>query len=122
MIKKKIEEKAELYLERTIELLGESKYYKHTPFLSIEYSPDSYRADNQWKGEFVSEDNEIIIYTKNIKSNEDLVRTVVHEYAHYLQSPAWMKRYYDIGYNYKTHPYEVEAYLIEEQNWKKICK
>jgi len=122
MIREKIETQAHKFLEKTIELLGESKYYNHTPFLSVEYSPESYRADNQWKGEFLSKENEIIIYTKNIKGKEDLARTIVHEYAHYLQSPNWMKRYYDLGHTYKTHPYEIEAYKVEEENWKKICK
>ena len=32
---------------------------------------------------------------------------------HYLQSPSWMKRYYDMGYEYNNHPYELEA--LEEE-------
>jgi hypothetical protein len=122
MNKKEIEKLAELYLTRTINLLGESKYYAHTPYLTIEYSPNSEGVDNDWKGEFVSEDNEIIIYTKNITSKSDLAKTIVHEYAHYLQSPNWMSRYYKLGYNYRTHPYEKQAFLLENLNWFKICK
>jgi hypothetical protein len=33
-----------------------------------------------------------------------------------------MQRYYDMGYEYNNHPYEIEAFSVEEQNWKKICK
>lgn len=122
MNKKEVERFAEMYFEKTIELLGCSKYYKHTPYLVVENSPQSIGIDNEWKGEFVREENEIIIYSKNITDMEDLARTVVHEYAHYLQSANWMQRYYNMGYTYNTHPYEVEAFLVEEQNWRKICK
>lgn len=122
MIRDRIEKQAYQFLEKTIELLGESKYQKHTPYLSIEYSPESTGYDNLWRGEYDFAENEIIIYTKNIKGKEDLARTIVHEYSHYLQSPAWMQRYYDMGHTYKTHPYEIEAYEVEEQNWKKVCK
>ena len=36
-----------------------------------------------------------------------------------LQSPSWMKRYYDMGHDYNTHPYEVAAYA-EEVNYTKF--
>lgn len=122
MNKKDTERLAQLYLDRTIQLLGESKYYKHTPYLSVEYSPNSEGVDNDWKGEFLREENEIVIYYKNIKGKEDLARTIVHEYAHYLQRGNWMQRYYDMGHTYQTHPYEIQAFTIEEINWKEICK
>jgi len=38
---------------------------------------------------------------------------MVHEYTHYLQDPKWMTRYYNMGYTYKTHPYEIQAFLME---------
>jgi hypothetical protein len=122
MNKKEVEQLAEIYFEKTIKLLGRSKYYKHTPYLAVEYSPQSTGIDNKWKGEFVREENEIIIYSKNITDKEDLARTVVHEYAHYLQRGNWMQRYYDMGYEYNNHPYEIEAFAIEEINWRTICK
>jgi hypothetical protein len=122
MNKKEVERLAEKYLDRTIKLLGESKYHPHTPYLSVEYSPESEGVDNEWKGEFVSEDNEIIIYSKNITSKSDLAKTIVHEYAHYLQSPAWMTRYYTMGHTYRTHPYEKQAFILEDLNWLSVCK
>lgn len=122
MNKKEVERLSKIYFQRTIKLLGESKYYKHTPYLTIEYSPESTGVNNQWKGEFVREENEIIIYSKNITDKEDLARTIVHEYAHYLQRGNWMQRYYDMGYKYNNHPYEIQAFTIEELNWKKVCK
>ena len=62
-------------------------------------------------------DNIIVIYWPNMKSRKHIIETLVHEYQHYLQSPSWMKRYYDMGYRYDNHPYEVAAYA-EESNWK----
>ena len=50
-----------------------------------------------------------------MNSIEDLVRTLIHEYQHYLQSPAWMTRYYNMGCDYHTHPYEVIAYAKENE-------
>ena len=75
-----------------------------------------------YEGEFVSEDNEIIIYSKNITSKSDLAKTIVHEYAHYLQSPVWMTRYYTMGHTYRTHPYEKQAFLLEDLNWLEVCR
>ena len=122
MNKKEVERLAELYFEKTVDLLGESKYHKHTPYLVIENTPESEGIDNEWHGEYVPEDNEIIIYAKNITSKSDLAKTIVHEYAHYLQDPKWMTRYYTMGYKYNTHPYEKEAFMMEELNWYKVCK
>lgn len=62
-------------------------------------------------------DNSIVIYWPNMKSRKHIIETLVHEYQHYLQSPSWMKRYYNMGYRYDNHPYEVAAYA-EEENWK----
>ena len=122
MNKKEVERLAEEYFNRTVDLLGESKYHNFTPYLVVEFSPQSEGIDDEWHGEYVSEENEIIIYSRNITSKSDLAKTIVHEYAHYLQNPKWMTRYYTLGHSYKTHPYEREAFKIEELNWYKICK
>ena len=122
MNKKEVERLAELYFNNTISLLGESKYHSHTPYLVVEFSPQSEGIDDEWHGEYVPEENEIIIYSRNITSKSDLAKTIVHEYAHYLQDPKWMTRYYTMGYKYNTHPYEREAFIVEELNWYKICK
>ncbi len=122
MNKKEVERLAELYFDRTVELLGESKYHTHTPYLVIETTPESEGIDNEWHGEYDPEENEIIIYSKNITSKSDLAKTIVHEYTHYLQDPKWMTRYYNMGYKYKNHPYEKQAFIMEDLNWYKICK
>ena len=49
------------------------------------------------------------------------IQCLLHEYRHYLQSATWFKRYYQMGYNYSNHPYELAA-TIEESNWKTYAK
>ena len=62
MNKKEVERLAELYFEKTVDLLGESKYHKHTPYLVVEYSPNSEGIDNDWHGEYDDEENELAFY------------------------------------------------------------
>lgn len=121
MNKKEIERLALSYLDRTIDLYGESKYYKHTPYLALESSPMADEYDPELKGEFIQDENEIVVYYRNIKSKEDLARTIIHEYVHYLQSPTWLARYNNDCY-YDENPYEKQAFLAEELNWEAICK
>ena len=51
-----------------------------------------------------------------MQNRRDVIETLVHEYQHHLQSPIWMKRYYDMGHTYDTHPYEVQA-TAKEKEW-----
>lgn len=102
------------YFSKIILHYGESKYQTETPWLVIEDSPYSDADDLDLMGEYCSMHNELVVYWKNIKSHEDLVKTLIHEYQHYLQSPSWMTRYYKMGYGYGNHPYEVIAYEREK--------
>jgi hypothetical protein len=115
--KDKILMDAEAIFNDVVKYYGYSKYQNTTPFIEIEDSPYSDADDPNLIGEYCNLNNSLIVYWKNIKSKEQLIRTIVHEYTHYLQSPSWMTRYYNMGYNYSDHPYEVEAYN-EEENWK----
>ena len=121
MNKKEIERLAVEYLHKCIDLYGESKYYKHTPYLSLESSPLSDDYEPGLKGEFVQDENEIIVYFRNMKSKEDLARTIIHEYIHYLQSPSWLTRYNN-ECMYDENPYEIQAFNAEDLNWETICK
>jgi len=113
---KKIIEYVEKYIGQVESHYGPSKHQTTFPhiFLSKDIIDDI-------KGEYCYMINEITIYYKNIASLEELIRTVIHEYQHYLQSPSWMTRYYKMGYDYSNHPYEVAAYN-EEENWQTIWK
>lgn len=103
---------------------GWSKFKDEPPY--IIYDEDIYerlsgekgmRGEDNPDAEYCWDDNEIIIYYPNMKSRKHIVQTLIHEWQHYLQSQSWYTRYYDMGYNYNDHPYEVQA-LEEEKNYK----
>jgi len=109
----------DLYLDKIVEHYRYSRFQKSTPYLLVEDSPYSEGTDKDLIAEFCSISNEITLYWKNIKDEESLIRSLVHEYQHYLQSPSWMQRYYKQGYSYTDHPYEIQAYR-EEEDWNKF--
>ena len=114
--KKQIVEYVEKYIVEVENHYGLSKHQQTSPYVYL--SKDTI---DDIKGEYCYLFNEITIYYNNIGSLEELIRTVIHEYQHYLQSPSWMTRYYKMGYDYSNHPYEVAAYK-EEENWETIWK
>ena len=62
--------------------------------------------------------NKIYLYTDNLKSEEDIIRSLIHECVHSTQSYEIYEEYYKCKLDYETHPYEIEA-EYEEENWKK---
>lgn len=118
MKRTEIQSITEKVYEKVVNHYGESKHHNHFPYIAIEDTPYSDEdVPKDLYGEYCSMLNEVTLYWKNIPSLEVLIRTLVHEYQHYLQSPSWMKRYYNMGYGYSDHPYEVAAFN-EEENWK----
>ena len=66
------------------------------------------------QGEFLDESDEIIVNMAQCETIRDAIETMVHEYQHYLQGGSggacdWHDRYFDMGYNYEDHPYELQA-------------
>ena len=108
-------------LPKLAEWYGYSKFHDTLPYLLIEDSPYSDVDDPDCFGEYDKDENELIIYWKNIKGIDTLYMTMIHEYQHYLQSPAWFTRYYNMGYDYNTHPYEVQARKAE-LNWYRFTR
>jgi|TARA_R110000823_G_C15927503_1_gene499206 hypothetical protein len=104
---------------------GYSKHHECTPFVELHHNIYARitGVDHFTEGEcdpdaeFDRQDNTIVIYWPKAKDKKWIIQTLIHEYQHYLQSPAWMKRYYSMGYEYDTHPYEVAA-TKAESNWK----
>lgn len=119
MNKQEVQSLSELYFDKVSESYGISKHHVTYPYLCVEDRKYSDREDKELKGEYCTIHNEIVIYWKNIEDEESLIRTLIHEYQHYLQSPSWFTRYYKQGYSYNDHPYEVQA-LQEEENWEKF--
>ena len=72
---------------------------------------DSY-AEYDWSN------NTIYIYTDHLNSEEDIIRSLIHECVHSAQSHEIYEEYYKCDLDYKTHPYEIEA-EHEEEEWLK---
>ena len=62
--------------------------------------------------------NTIYIYTDHLNSEEDIIRSLIHECVHSTQSYEIYEAYYKCKLDYETHPYEIEA-EYEEEKWKK---
>ena len=59
----------------------------------------------------------IYVYTSQMFTEEDIIRSLIHESVHANQAKMLFDRYYEDGYTYDTHPYEIEAREAEE-NWR----
>jgi len=64
----------------------------------------------------------IYLYLPNIPNEEELLRSIIHEYTHYLQDITPLKtRVASQQYTYKTNPYEIEAHA-NEKRWKEFLQ
>ena len=59
----------------------------------------------------------IYLYTSRMFTEEDIIRSLIHECVHSTQNKQLFDCYYDEGKTYDTHPYEIEARNAEEE-WK----
>ena len=73
-------------------------------------------------GEYDDDTHTITIFYNNCHNVELLIKTVLHEYTHYLQNLRWYNNVLSkVGYD--NHPQEKEALVMEElysQCWKEI--
>ena len=84
--------------------------YKRLSGISAIDEEDSY-AEYDWSN------NTIYIYTDHLNSEEDIIRSLIHECVHSNQSHEIYEAYYECDLDYETHPYEIEA-EHEEEKWK----
>ena len=68
------------------------------------------------KAEYDDETNIIYIYYPNMKNEEDVLRSIIHEYTHYRQDHKLFKQYRAM-YSYDENPIEIEAHKNEE-DWQ----
>ena len=62
------------------------------------------------EAEYDEETNKIYIYYPNMKNEEHVLRSLIHEYTHYLQNLTPLKKAIDVKDNtYDESPYEQEA-------------
>ena len=70
--------------------------------------------------QYDDETNIIYIYYPNIKTEEDVLRSLIHEYTHYKQDHKLFKQYRQM-YSYNENPIEIEAHKNEE-DWQLFIK
>tara|TARA_B100000768_G_C11261749_1_gene369082 strand:- start:1060 stop:1449 length:390 start_codon:yes stop_codon:yes gene_type:complete len=108
---------------------GISKYQKEFPTIELHYNiyarvtgfPEA-EGDCDPDAEYDRHENNIVIYYPKAENKQWILQTLIHEYTHYLQDGEEMQRMYDDeGYEYDTHPFELEA-IAAEKDWKLFLK
>ena len=69
------------------------------------------------KAEWVDEENAIYVYYPNMVNEEDVIRSVLHEFEHTHQDPKEYEAFKAQGYDGLSNPHEVDARRAEEK-WK----
>ena len=67
------------------------------------------------KAQGVDKDNTIYIYYPNMMNEEDVIRSVLHEFEHTHQDAKKNEKYRELGYD--DNPYEIAARKAEKK-WK----
>ena len=67
------------------------------------------------KAQYDEDTNVIYIYYPNMKTEEDVLRSIIHEYTHYKQDHKLFKKYKAM-YGYDEDPTEIEA-KRNEKDW-----
>ena len=88
--------------------------YSDTPGMKGEVSGEA-------KAEFVDEDNAIYVYYPNMANEEDVIRSILHEFEHAHQDPKEYEKYRKQGYDGQSNPLEVAARDAEEK-WKNYLR
>ena len=88
--------------------------YERLSGISAMDEEDSY-AEYDWSN------NTIYIYTDHLNSEEDILRSLIHECVHSTQLKVLFDKYYEVGETYDTHPYEIAARKAEN-SWYKYLK
>ena len=112
---KELEDIGKKVIDWCVDEFGLSKYYEHYPYIEIDMD------EVDLMGEFVGDNNEIIVYPNAMDNMDDFISTVIHEYSHYLQRLSWYTRYINMGYEGVDNPYEMIAETIAINN-RKLCK
>jgi hypothetical protein len=101
-------------LEWCEEEFGASKYNKGV--LTLEFKkPTAYTEG--LLGEYNSIENMIYVNSKDHENLEDLCKTILEEYYHYLESDDEYQKLYE-SYDYEDHPHEVAAKKFSVMNWR----
>jgi len=104
--------------------LGPSDYFDEIPpvelwkdiYARLSGIPGSMGEESESsKAQFDENTNKIFIYYPNMADEEDVIRSLLHEYTHHLQDPEKWEEYRAEGYD--NNPYEIASRKAEE-NWE----
>jgi hypothetical protein len=103
---------------------GLSDFYPEFPEVKLHHNIyaritgiDEMEGDCDPDADFERDSNTIWIYWPKASSPQWIAETILHEYTHYLQDATEMQRMYnEDGYEYNTHPFELEA-IAKEKDW-----
>ena len=102
--------------------LGKSKYVK-TPVVEIHHNIyvrlsgiDGSEGTANPHAEYERSSNKIFLYTPKMDSEEQVIRSLIHEYTHALQDPKSVEKYSKL--KYQDNPNEQESERAEK-DWKK---
>ena len=70
------------------------------------------------KAEWVDKKNAIYVYYPNMTNEEDVLRSILHEFEHTHQDPKEYEKFREAGFDGQTNPLEVKAFAAEEK-WRK---
>jgi hypothetical protein len=87
-----------------------SDIYERLNSISAMEEEESY-AEYSWSK------NKIYLYTNHLDSEEDIIRSLIHECVHSNQCYDIYEAYYECDLDYDAHPYEIEA-EYEEEKWR----
>ena len=73
--------------------------------------------EHEFYAEYSWSHNKIYLYTNHLDSEEDVIRSLIHECVHSNQCYELYEALYECDLDYDTHPYEIEA-EYEEEKWR----
>lgn len=116
---KELKEIGEYCIEVCSEKLPHSNSKKSLPTLSIR---KRHHKTSRTFGWYEHEYNKITIFYYTCGDLRNFVKTIVHEYTHFLQPGG--DKYYKLldKYGYDDHPYEVEAFSNESKYGNRVLK
>ena len=105
--------------DRGIPTQGEPKIELHTDIYERHSGIAGMKGEvsEEAKAEWVDEENAIYVYYPNMTNEEDVIRSILHEFEHAHQDPEEYEAYKAQGYDGQSNPLEVAARDAEEK-WK----
>jgi hypothetical protein len=105
--------------DRGIPIQGEPKVELHTDIYERHSGIAGMKGEvsEEAKAEFVDKANAIYVYFPNMTNEEDVIRSLLHEFEHAHQDPKQYEKYRKAGFDGQNNPLEVKAFAAEEK-WK----